>query len=368
MDDLSSQDSQSISMNEEVYTEKESQIIAHLLHNARNEAVKKISIQSSWSSESREGSIGDYQAKKVSKLQRIKNVFRINRKTSSVKSDIASPASSCGITSRIPSSAPAVPRFSYDNSLHDNCQDQFCFCDAYDDKISSNGDDSLDYLARDVRTKRKSFLKKLFGISNKNPKSSVISSEGTSRIRTHTEPCGKIDRRRSASTRSLPESLRHLWLWARSHSVENLKAQSHDKPTSQKPPSMNFKRSGSSYSMYHCQICSQTSNDFAKSSSCLPCEIGSPVSPFRRSKSLRSLSGNFDIATRLLQTRNTDPERPENNNLFYENFRLFKHSHVIHRWKQNFMLIKKVKRTICLKCTYKDLLGSLWTFWILFCF
>ncbi len=361
-----------INRNSEVYNEKEREIIEQLVQNAKAEEKKNISDSSSESS----SKVMNHFDAKSSKLQKFVNIFKNKGKRNSPSNHLSpvrsvnintqTPAETCKyppmlagspqrhadlVSPQIPANARRncqsladspqkhvdllctqnhaegrkysqilagkhrKPRYSTDGSAHDICENHFCFCEPSNNDVISPYVDQLANLSRDVSSKKKNVFKRVFGFSNRNKKSGS-NNERSGRNRRQSFAGLEFDRKRSGSTRSLPESLRGLWNRARSKSVENL----HD--VNRANLNMNFRRSSSIYSLHNFQLHNPNlSARNSKSTEILSyphAGIRSPVSPVR-SKSLRSLSisGNYDIATHLLRSPAAEEKNNENNNLFY---------------------------------------------------
>ncbi|XP_065061902.1 uncharacterized protein LOC135688810 isoform X2 [Rhopilema esculentum] len=294
----------------------ENEIIRQLVENAR-EADRKESIPSSPSScHSKDEAI----VNRKSRFQRIKALLR------TMKPRLHSDSKSSSVAQGIDCNGRCHSPFSFDNylsddvSIHSRCIDENCNCDC-DDIIQK---DQLSRLGRTIPAKKRSFLSRFFKSSSKQNIDINLSNGRMYRSGSHCET--DFGRKRSGSTRSLPESLRHLWLKAMSKSVDNINTQRCANQFLRRDPMQKYeldcKRSRSS-----CSLVKPPFYPYFPMSSSKSCEalslhslmVRSPPTPVRRSASLRSLNitKNYDIATHVLQARVPPVEHAENNNLFY---------------------------------------------------
>ena len=314
-------------------SEKESEILKQLVENAKKGGEdRKISTQSYCSQDTSE-SINEenfFKSPRKSKLQKLKDIFKGKRQKPS-RSDTPPQLSSINLSvgsSRHCLSPSLDIYFSDESSSQSKCNDFLCYCDLDENQRTKlRGHDPLSRLGRDVPTKKRSFLSRLFRASTKH-NDAVFSSPGRFyRSRSQTEADFQFGKNRSGSTRSLPESLRHLWLRAQSKSSENMNSHRGNQSNQRSegiyaPPGFVVTRSRSNCSLYKYQfVPTHLPVDRSRSCEAIPHNypnIRSPLTPVRRSDSLRSLNigRNYDIATHVLQAKSPGVETIENNNLF----------------------------------------------------
>lgn len=314
-------------------SEKENEILKQLVENAKKVGEdRKISTQS-FCSQDTSDSINDenfFKSPRKSKLQKIKDIFK-GKKQRPLRSD--TPPQLSSINSSVGNNrhclSPNLDNyFSDESSSQSKCNDFLCYCDFDDNQRTKvKGHDPLSHLGRDVPTKKRSFFSRLFRTSSKHNDTVFSSPRRFYRSRSQTEADFQFGKKRSGSTRSLPESLRHLWLRAQSKSSENMSNHRGNQSNQQSegiyaPPGFVVTRSRSNCSLYKYQfVPAHLPVDMSKSCEAIPHNypnIRSPLTPVRRSESLRSLNigRNYDIATHVLQAKSPDVETIENNNLF----------------------------------------------------
>jgi len=304
-------------------SEKENEIIRTLLENASEaESKRKSSVQSHWSHSTNDGASCEGARPRRSKLQRLKEIFLgRTEKSRNGRTAESSPLKNDLVDIGHCSSPSFDSYFSDDTSTQGTCVDHLCCCD-YDD-YDGKGIDHLSQLGRAVHAKKRNIISRLFrsisrssdNIQNQNGRAFRSRSQITSEV--------PIGRKRSGSTRSLPDSLKYLYLKALSKSVDNVNSDRMPSVVLQQTgvfapyPGFCVKRSRSSSSLFRYQLGSNIPIDVSKSSEAIPYyNIRSP--PVRRSESLRSLNKNCDIATHVLHSKTPlIDDVKDNNNLLY---------------------------------------------------
>ena len=308
--------------------EKETEIILQLLENAKAaESKRNTSVQSHWSQSTGDSNTdekNDHVRPRRSKLQRLKDAFlnRVQRSRNAGRLDW-SPLNKD--LKKVAQCSPPIfdNYFSDEGSVYSRCLDHYCCCDF--DEFDSKGTDQLSHLGRVVHSKKRKFFSRLFRSKAKSNEN-IANGIAMARTRSQIESGHAIGRKRSGSTRSLPESLKYLWLKALSKSVENM--DNTKLPNLMQPADLNslagvyVKRSRSSASLYKGNFISHFPNDLSKSTEGISyCSqaIRSPPIAVRRSESLRSLNigRNYDIATHVLQAKTRSNSVNGNNNLLY---------------------------------------------------
>lgn len=302
----------------EQLNEKEAEIIMKLVENAKSEESKrKGSLQSHWSQSTGESDDKEAAKPSRSKLQRLKDIF-IKRVQRSRNFETSYPSPVNKQLKRVAQRSASVldDCFSDDTSI---LSDHHCCCE-YDGDFHGKEVDQLSHLGRVVHAKKRSFIYRLFRNRSKSNDNMLYGDGRLYRTRSQLEPDIPIGRKRSGSTRSLPESLRFLWLRAVSKSAENLNEKLPNVLQQSEGFNSGFyvKRSRSNSSLYkgsfHADI-SRSNDAIAHALS-----FRSPPTPVRRSESLRSLNigKNYDIAIQVLQARPLkDDIEADNNNLLY---------------------------------------------------
>ena len=158
---------------------------------------------------------------------------------------------------------------------------------------------------KDTDNKRSNFLTRIFGRSSPRSNEPSTLDDSDLRIETNFQNSG-LDRRRSGSTRSLPESLKQLWtrVRSRSRSVDSFKSPCQKSDI--RSNAMRVQRSNSASSLntmaqpnYPGRLRSRSAFSIVS-----PSYIMDESYYFRRSESLRALNvgGHFDVAKGLLRS------------------------------------------------------------------
>ena len=311
--------------------EKENEIIQKLFENAKEaESKRKQSVQSHWSHSTSDGTVDSTEHIKPrrSKLQRLKEIFFRAQKSRNGGIATMSPLRKDYERMGQCSSPSFDSYFSDDTSMQSGCTDHLCTCD-YDD-YSGKGADHLSHLGRVVQTKKRNILSRFFRRISRSSDNVHYQNGRMYRSRSQIATEVPVGRKRSGSTRSLPDSLRYLYMKALSKSADNI-YHGQVPPLLQQTgafspyPGFYVKRSRSSSSLSKCQLISNIPSDISKSSDAISyCShvIRSPPFAVRRSESLRSLNigRNYDIATHVLQGKTVVDDVKENNNLLYHPF------------------------------------------------
>ena len=312
--------------------EKESEIIQKLLENAKEaESKRKHSVQSHCShSTTSEGTADgtEHVRPRRSKLQKLKDIFfRVHKSRNGGIANL-SPLKKEALGLGQSSSPSFDSYFSDDTSAQSACTEHLCYC-GYDD-YDSTGLDQLSHLGRVVQAKKRNVLSRFFRSISRSSDNVQARSGRVNRARSQISSDVPMGRKRSGSTRSLPESLKYLYLKALSKSVDNINSEKlptflQEAGVFSPNPGFYVKRSRSSSSLAKCQFVSNFPTDISRSTDAISYysqNIRSPPSAVRRSESLRSLNigRNYDIATHVLQSPTTVEDVKENNNLLYHPF------------------------------------------------
>ena len=313
--------------------EKENEIIQKLLENAKEaaESKRKHSVQSHCShSTTSEGTVdsNEHARPRKSKLQKLKDIFfRVHKSRNGGMPDL-SPLKKDALGMGQCSSPSFDSYFSDDTSAQSTCTDHLCCC-GYDD-YDSRGLDELSHLGRVVHAKKRNVLSRFFRSISRSSDNVQVRSGRVYRARSQVSSEVPMGRKRSGSTRSLPESLKYLYLKALSKSVDNINSEKlptflQETGVFSPNPGYYVKRSRSSSSLAKSQFVSNFPTDISRSTDAISyCSqnIRSPPSVVRRSESLRSLNigRNYDIATHVLQAPTTVEDVKENNNVLYHPF------------------------------------------------